>query len=187
MDLNKGVPTLFAYCEKLIWKIFFKFKHGTCPWMAFARKFFGIFMIYFLGGSVRQIIYREHIVFRGSNISCSLAIWFWGYIVREPGRPLEHFSVSPSFCLVLPTICRSLLVAVRVTRNSRSVTLQSQDPPSKHFPHSATSLSWPLESETAQYTFWSLLIPSQVIVCCFVLSGSLLFVHDRSVYAELES
>ena len=25
MDLNKGVPTLFAYCEKLIWKFFFKF------------------------------------------------------------------------------------------------------------------------------------------------------------------
>ena len=72
MDLNKGVPTLFAYCEKLIWKIFFKFKQGTCPWMAFAWNFFGIFMI-FLGGSVGQIIYREYIVFRGSNISCSLA------------------------------------------------------------------------------------------------------------------
>ena len=72
MDLNKGVPTLFVYCEKLIWKIFFKFKQGTCPWMAFAWNFFGIFMI-FLGGSVGQIIYREYIVFRGSNISCSLA------------------------------------------------------------------------------------------------------------------
>ena len=51
MDLNKGVPTLFAYCEKLIWTIFFKFKQGTCPWMAFAWNFFG--------GSVGQIIYRE--------------------------------------------------------------------------------------------------------------------------------
>ena len=50
MDLNKGVPTLFAYCEKLIWKIFFKFKQGTCPWMAFAWNFFGIFMIFFQGG-----------------------------------------------------------------------------------------------------------------------------------------
>ena len=39
-DLNKGVPTLFAYCEKLIWKCFFKFSQGTCPWMAFAWIFF---------------------------------------------------------------------------------------------------------------------------------------------------
>ena len=31
-------------------------------------------MIFFRGGgSVGQIIYREYIVFRGSNISCSLA------------------------------------------------------------------------------------------------------------------
>ena len=34
--------------------------------------FSGFFWI-FLGGSVGQIIYREYIVFRGSNISCSLA------------------------------------------------------------------------------------------------------------------
>ena len=40
IDLNKGVPTLFAYCEKLIWKCFFKFTQGSCPWMAFAWKFF---------------------------------------------------------------------------------------------------------------------------------------------------
>ena len=40
MDLNKGVPTLFAYCEKLNWKIFFKFNQGTYPWMAFAWNFF---------------------------------------------------------------------------------------------------------------------------------------------------
>ena len=31
------------------------------------------FFWFFWGGSVRQIIYREYIVFRGSNISCSLA------------------------------------------------------------------------------------------------------------------
>ena len=58
------VLTSFAYCEKLIWKIFFKFKQGTCPWMAFAWNFFGIFLL-FLGGSVGQIIYTEYIVFRG--------------------------------------------------------------------------------------------------------------------------
>ena len=55
------VPTLFAYCETLIWKFFFKFNQGTCPWMAFAWIFFGIFLI-LLGGSVGQIIYREYIV-----------------------------------------------------------------------------------------------------------------------------
>ena len=49
MDLNKGVPTLFAYGEKLIWKFFFNFKQGTCPWMAFAWNFFGIFLIFFRG------------------------------------------------------------------------------------------------------------------------------------------
>ena len=72
MDLNKGVPTLFAYCENWSGKIFFKFNQGTCPWVAFVWNFFRIFLI-FLRGSVGQIIYREYVVFRGSNISCSLA------------------------------------------------------------------------------------------------------------------
>ena len=48
MDLNKGLPTFFAYCEKLIWKFFSKFNQGTCPWMTFASNFFGIFLIFFL-------------------------------------------------------------------------------------------------------------------------------------------
>ena len=73
MDLNKGVPMLFAYCEKLIWNFFFKFNQGACPWMAFAWNFFEIFLFKNLWKSVGQIIYREYIVFRGSNISCSLA------------------------------------------------------------------------------------------------------------------
>ena len=73
MDLNKGVPTLFAYCEKLIRKFFFKFNQGMCPWMAFAWNFFRDLKKFFLMGSVGQIIHREYIVFRGSNISCSLA------------------------------------------------------------------------------------------------------------------
>ena len=34
---------------------------------------FSGFVWFFLGGSVGQIIYREYRVFRGSNISCSLA------------------------------------------------------------------------------------------------------------------
>ena len=49
MDLNKGVPTLFAYCENLIWKFFFKFNQGTSPWMASAWTFFGIFLIFLRG------------------------------------------------------------------------------------------------------------------------------------------
>ena len=60
----------------ILWKtdleIFFKFTQGSCPWMAFAWKFSWIFLI-FWGGSVGQIIYREYIVFQGSNISCSPA------------------------------------------------------------------------------------------------------------------
>ena len=73
MDLNKGVPTLFAYCEKLTWKFFFKFNQGMCPWMAFTSNFFLDFSDFFLGGSMEQIIYGEYTVFWGSNISCSLA------------------------------------------------------------------------------------------------------------------
>ena len=29
MGPNEGVPTLFAYCEKIIQKFFFKFSQGT--------------------------------------------------------------------------------------------------------------------------------------------------------------
>ena len=47
---KKGVPTLFAYCEKLIQKIFFKFKQVTCTWMAFALFFFPDFSDFFEGG-----------------------------------------------------------------------------------------------------------------------------------------
>ena len=50
MDLNKGVPTLVAYCEKLMWKFFLKFKQGTCPCMAFAWNFFQDFSDFFEGG-----------------------------------------------------------------------------------------------------------------------------------------
>ena len=71
---EQRVPMSFAYCEKLTWKIFFKFNQGTRPWVSFAFNFFVIFLFFFfLGGSVGQIIYRECIVFRGSNNFCSLA------------------------------------------------------------------------------------------------------------------
>ena len=71
MDLNKGVPTLFAYCEKLIWKFFFKFNEGMCPRLVFAWIFFRIFLIFFFRGVCGAN--HLYIVFRGSNISCSLA------------------------------------------------------------------------------------------------------------------
>ena len=71
MDLKKRVPTLFASCEKLIWK-FFPTRVGALGW-PLPGFFFGIFLKKKLEGSVGQIMYREYIVFRGSNISCSLA------------------------------------------------------------------------------------------------------------------
>ena len=40
---------------------------------AFGWPLLGNFSGFFWGGSVGQIIYREYIVFRGSNITCSLA------------------------------------------------------------------------------------------------------------------
>ena len=50
MDLNKGVPMLFTYSGKLIWKFFSKFNLGTCPWVAFAWIFLGDFKKNFDGG-----------------------------------------------------------------------------------------------------------------------------------------
>ena len=58
----------------IIWKFFFKFSQGSCPWIAFACIFFGIFIIFFLkggGGSMGQIICRKYTVYRALNISCS--------------------------------------------------------------------------------------------------------------------
>ena len=68
--------------------------------------FFSGFFWFFLGGSVGQIIYREYIVFRGSNISCSLAntfcfvlnsiIWLFSANCCIPlGCPSDWF--TPSF------------------------------------------------------------------------------------------
>ena len=71
MDLNKRVPTLFASCEKLIWK-FFPTRVGALGW-PLPGFFFRDFSKKKLEGSVGQIMYREYIVFRGSNSSCSLA------------------------------------------------------------------------------------------------------------------
>ena len=51
LELNKGVPTLFAYCEKLIWIFFFKFNQDTCPWMAFVWIFLWIFLFFERGVS----------------------------------------------------------------------------------------------------------------------------------------
>ena len=53
---KKGVPALFAYCEKLIWKFFFKFKQGTCTLMSFADNFFRIFLIF-----LREVCEANHL------------------------------------------------------------------------------------------------------------------------------
>ena len=48
-DLNKGVPTLFAYCEKLIWKFFFKFYQDRALGWPLHGFFFRIFLIFLRG------------------------------------------------------------------------------------------------------------------------------------------
>ena len=50
------------------------------PLRGLCQDFFGIFLISW-GRSVGQIIYREYIVFRGLNISCSLAIRVQGSVI----------------------------------------------------------------------------------------------------------
>ena len=70
IDLNKGVPKLFAYCEKK-YSGFFSLNSTRVCALAIFSGFFWFKKNY--GGSVGQIIYREYIVFRGSNSSCSLA------------------------------------------------------------------------------------------------------------------
>ena len=59
-------------------------------------------------------------------------------------------------------------------------------PFSRHCPHSATSLSWPSASETAQYMVWSRSSPSQVMFCGFVVTVRVLFLHDGNVYAKMK-
>ena len=62
----------------ILWKtdqeIFLQIQPGYVPLDVLCLEFFPGFFWFFWGGSVGQIIYREYIVFRGSNISCSLAI-----------------------------------------------------------------------------------------------------------------
>ena len=78
MDLNKGVPTLFAYCEELTWNFYFNSTRVRAHRWPLLGIFSGFFW-FFWGGSVGQIICRDDlpqrrfVVFRGSNISRSLA------------------------------------------------------------------------------------------------------------------
>ena len=70
----RGSNVYLRIVKKINCKFVFKFSQGTCPWRAFAWIFFsGFKKKILLGGSVVQTIYKEYIVFRGSNISCSLA------------------------------------------------------------------------------------------------------------------
>ena len=116
MNLDKGVPTLFAYCEKSIWKCFFKLNQGTCPWMTFAW----IFLI-FLKGSVGQIIYRENTVFLGSNISCSLACVALQVLlcvcvcVRVRVRVVLH-------CMCYVCVCVCCVIMLTERRRKKSIT-----------------------------------------------------------------
>ena len=93
-------------------------------WPLLGFFFLGIFLI-LLRGSVEQIIYRENIVFRGSNISCSLASTermgtaALSPFVRSDPRPLQHsFSLFQSmfygFCSLLGSgLCSRVSVSGR--------------------------------------------------------------------------
>ena len=45
MDLNKGVPTLFAYCENPIWNFFFLIQPGYMPLDGLCLAFFQDFSL----------------------------------------------------------------------------------------------------------------------------------------------
>ena len=46
---QKGSDVICIYRKKLIWKFFFKFNQGRCPWMAFAWNFSGNFSHFCMG------------------------------------------------------------------------------------------------------------------------------------------
>ena len=56
MDLNKGVPKLFAYWEKLIWKIILYIQLEYVPLDGFCLEFFrdfsDFFFFFFFGGGI---------------------------------------------------------------------------------------------------------------------------------------
>ena len=75
MDLNKEVPTYLLIVKN--WSGHFSLNSTRVralgwPLLGIFSGFFRFFF-FFLGESVGQITYREYIVFRGSNIPCSLA------------------------------------------------------------------------------------------------------------------
>ena len=73
MDLNTGVPTLIAYCEKIYPETFLELQPGYVPLdglcldVFFSGFFFlcfcFVFVFLFEGGLLGQIIYKEYLVF----------------------------------------------------------------------------------------------------------------------------
>ena len=85
------------------WSGYFSFNSTrvrALGWPLLGNFFFSGFFWFFWRGSVGQIIYREYIVFRGSNISCSLArVW----CIPEPEKGGSKTSrIAVSLDLVSP-------------------------------------------------------------------------------------
>ena len=102
--------------------------------------FFSIFWFFFFfwGGSLRQIIYREYTVFRGSNISCSLACLRRDRLVGSVGfgpveRPLLRDLSRFSRFLCPLYVQRSSLTGHRSSRCRCSV--------GRHTTHDTSGLS----------------------------------------------
>ena len=83
-------PDAYLHFVKKLSGFFVLVQPGYVPLDALCLHFFSGFFFKNLrrgGGSVGQIIYREYIVFQGSNISCSLAC------VKKEGDELFPFKV----------------------------------------------------------------------------------------------
>ena len=104
-DLNKGVPTLFAYCEKIIWNFFFKFTQGTCLCMAFAWIFFLIFLTFFEGGLWGKS-FMGNIEYFGAQIFP--VVW---PLFHEEERGILFMEVCSSACLLIRS--NKLLVVLK--------------------------------------------------------------------------
>ena len=184
----------------ILWKLIlifvFKFNQGMCPWMAFAWIFFlGIFLI-FWGGSVGQIIYREYIVFRDLNISCSLAIslsQYGGGALRTFPSPAPNVELCQTlhwnlFALFSPSLSTIASVIIKTWACTWEVLLQSSvgifacmDPPGWLNSAGAWSLFPEWCEETALVvSLQRLLLPTNVFSgeCCLVsvFSGIIIIV-----------
>ena len=109
---TNGFRRYLQTVKKIMWKFPYKFNQSTWPWMAFAWNFFVISLRKtLLRGSVGQIIYREYIVFRGSNISYSLACISEQSVLLQPGY--VPFCVFRQLIWILTCVPSKAVLAVK--------------------------------------------------------------------------